>query len=247
MDVRAARRNGEVDDKSTIADGKGLRRTGDSPEGDGIVATTSRRSRSRRGEGDKLRDEILDVTERLLVELGDEAAVSIRAVADAVGRTAPAIYLHFSDKDELIQAVCNRRFEEFHSALETAGAQSDDPLESLRLRGEAYIRFGLDHPQHYKVLMMTARPQPVDVTVEAPGMAAFRHLVAAVQRCIDDRVFPGDHDAVKVALTLWSAVHGITALLITLPKFESIAGGPDGVEAVIQTLLDVQMEGLLAV
>ena len=211
------------------------------------MATTTRRARSRRGEGDKLRDEILDVTERLLVELGDESAVSIRAVADAVNRTPPAIYMHFSDKDELIRAVCNRRFEEFDRALETAGARSDDPLESLRLRGEAYIRFGLDHPEHYKVLMMTARPKPDEVTDEAVGMSAFLHLVEAVQRCIDAKVFSGEHDAVKVALTLWSAVHGITALLITLPKFELIAGGPDGREEVIQTLLDVQMEGLLAV
>ena len=211
------------------------------------MATTTRRSRSRRGEGDKLREEILDATERLLVKLGDENAVSIRAVADAVGKTAPAIYLHFSDKDELIHAVCNRRFEEFDRALETAGARSDEPLESLRLRGEAYIRFGLEHPEHYKVLMMTARQPVIEIPEEAPGMAAFLHLVEAVQRCIDANVFSGDHDAVRIALTLWSAVHGVTALLITNPKFGLLAGGPDGVEQVIQTLLDVQMEGLLAV
>jgi hypothetical protein len=78
-------------------------------------------------------------------------------------------------------------------------------------------------------------------------MTAFQHLVDAVQRCIDAGVFHGDHDALRIALTLWSAVHGITALLITLPKFQGIAGGPDGVEEVIQLLLDVQMEGLLAV
>ena len=211
------------------------------------MATVSKRSRSRRGEGEKLRDEILEATERLLVQLGDETAVSIRAVADAVGCTPPAIYLHFSDKDELIHAVCNRRFEEFDRALETAGARSNDPLESLRLRGEAYIRFGLDHPEHYKVLMMTARPQPAELTDEAPGMAAFMHIVAAVQRCIDAKVFSDEHDALTIALTLWSAVHGITALLITLPKFELLAGGADGVEGVVQLLLDVQMEGLLAV
>ena len=211
------------------------------------MATTVRKARSRRGEGEKLRDEILDATETLLVEVGDENAVSIRAVAEAVGKTAPAIYMHFSDKDELIQAVCMRRFEEFDRALEDAGAKSDDPLESLRLRGEAYVRFGLDHPEHYKVLMMTARQQTIEITEEAPGMSAFQHLVQAVQRCIDANVFSGEHDAVRIALTLWSAVHGITALLITMPKFEVLAGGRDGVEEVIQLVLDVQMEGLLAV
>ena len=211
------------------------------------MTTTAKRTRSRRGEGEKLRDEILDATERLLVELGDENAVSIRAVAEAVGKTAPAIYLHFADKDELIQQVCSRRFEEFDRVLETAGARNDDPLESLRLRGEAYIRFGVDHPEHYKVLMMTARPIPEEVDDLLPGMGAFQHLVQAVQRCIDAKVFGDEHDAVQIALTLWSAVHGITALLISMPKFELMAGGKQRVEDVIQLMLDVQMEGLLAV
>lgn len=211
------------------------------------MTTTTRKPRSRRGEGDKLRAEIIDATERLLVELGDESAVSIRAVADAVGKTPPAIYLHFADKDELIQQVCARRFEEFDQVLEEAGARSDDPLESLRLRGEAYVKFGVEHPEHYKVLLMTARPIPADDSIDLPGMTAFQHLVAAVQRCIDAKVFSGEHDALEIALTLWSAVHGITALLITLPKFELIAGGRERVEKVVQLLLDVQMEGLLAV
>ena len=210
------------------------------------MTTTTGRKRFQRGQGDKLRAEILDATERLLVELGDEADVSIRAVADAVGRTPPVIYKHFTDKDDLIQEVCARRFLEFDRAMEEAGARSDDPLESLRLRGEAYIRFGLAHPEHYKVLMMTSHQMRV-VTDEAPGMEAFQHLVGAVQRCIDAGVFQGDHDALSIALVLWPAVHGITALLISLPKFELLAGGADGVEKVIQLLLDVQMEGLLAV
>lgn len=211
------------------------------------MTATVKRTRSRRGEGEKLRAEILDATERLLVDLGDETAVSIRAVAEAVGKTPPAIYLHFADKGRLIQEVCARRFEEFDRTLEEAGARSDDPLESLRLRGEAYVRFGVEHPEHYKVLMMTAHPETTGISSVAFGMSAFEHLVAAVQRCIDAKVFAPEYDAVQIALTLWSAVHGITALLITVPKFEMVAGGRDRVEEVVQLLLDVQMEGLLAV
>lgn len=211
------------------------------------MTTTTRRGRSKRGDGEKLRRQILDATERLLVKTGDENAVSIRAVAEAVGKTPPAIYLHFADKDELIREVCARRFEEFDRVIEEAGARSDDPLESLRLRGEAYVRFGIEHPEHYKVLMMTARPMPGEGDFDITGMAAFEHLVAAVQRCIDKGVFAGGHDALRISLSLWSAVHGITALLITLPKFEWMAGGKSGVDEVIELLLDVQMEGLLAV
>ncbi len=211
------------------------------------MTSTTRRTRARRGQGDKLRDEILDATERLLVKVGDEGGVSVRAVADAVGCTAPAIYLHFADKDELIMQVCERRFAEFDRFIEDAGAKSDDPLESLRLRGEAYIRFGLAHPEHYKVLMMTSKLEDVQLSPSSPGMAAFQHVVDAVQRCIDAGVLHPEHGALPVAMALWSAVHGITALMITFPRFETLAGGREGVDALIQLLLDVQMEGLLAV
>jgi AcrR family transcriptional regulator len=54
-------------------------------------AAPTRRHRARRGEGDRLREEILAAAERLLLETGDESAVSIRAVADAVGVTPPSI------------------------------------------------------------------------------------------------------------------------------------------------------------
>src|SRR6266571_1260433 len=105
--------------------------------GNGVEA--ARRRRAPRGQGERLGEEILAAAERLLVETGDEEAVSIRAVADAVGVTPPSIYLHFADKNELMFAVCERQFERLDREMEAAAAMSDDPLESLRLRGKAYV------------------------------------------------------------------------------------------------------------
>ena len=70
-----------------------------------------RRRRAPRGSGDQLRDEILDATTDLLLETGHAKAVSIRSVAKRVGVTPPSIYLHFADKDALLDAVCARYFE----------------------------------------------------------------------------------------------------------------------------------------
>src|SRR6266540_4850124 len=97
-------------------DGLAARALGRQPSRDAPVtaprATSSspRRTRARRGEGEKLREQILEVAERLLVETVDEEAVTIRAVADAVGVTPPSVYLHFADKDELLFAICERHF-----------------------------------------------------------------------------------------------------------------------------------------
>src|SRR5262249_4490602 len=119
------------------------------------ASTVRARPRSRRGEGEKLRDDLLDATERLMLESGDADAVSIRAIADAVGVTPPSIYLHFPDKESLIFAVCERHFEAFDLVIEEAGNSTDDPVESLRRRGQAYVRFGLENPEPYRILFMT--------------------------------------------------------------------------------------------
>ena len=63
------------------------------------------RPRSPRGHGDQLRDEILQAADELLGETASEEAVSIRAVADAVGVTPPSIYRHFPDKASLFLAA----------------------------------------------------------------------------------------------------------------------------------------------
>jgi AcrR family transcriptional regulator len=198
------------------------------------------RHRARRGEGDKLRREILGVAEKLLVETGDESNVSIRSIADAVGCTPPAIYLHWSDKDELFHEVCSGRFKEFDDWIEEAGAQSDDPLESLRLRGKAYVRFGLEHPEVYRLLMLTKAEGNIDEPGHEAGRACFTHLVEAVDRCVKSGAFT-DVDPLVASLALWAGVHGLTSLLITFPDFDW-----RDVDALIDFTLDVAIEGLLA-
>jgi AcrR family transcriptional regulator len=177
-----------------------------------------RRPRARRGEGDKLREQILGAAERILLAKGDEQAVTIRAVAEAVGITSPSVYLHFADKDELLVAICERHFAELDRVTQEAAAGSDDLLESLALRGRAYIRFGVEHPEQYRILFM--RPPshtPHDFDMERLGnAAAFGHLVEHVVRCISAGVLAGD--PLQISLVLWSGVHGLTSLLISKPE-----------------------------
>jgi AcrR family transcriptional regulator len=203
------------------------------------AATVQARPRSRRGEGETLRDDLLAATERLMIETGSADGVSIRAIADAVGVTPPSIYLHFPDKESLILAVCERHFESFDAVIERAGASTDDPVESLRRRGRAYVRFGLENPEPYRILFMTRTDgaQQRDVVVDA-GARAFQHLVDAVQRCIEGGAVR-QVDPVLAATGVWTAVHGVTSLLISMPGFL----WPD-VEALVDHVCDIQTRGL---
>ncbi len=199
------------------------------------------RTRAKRGEGEKLRNEILEAAERLLIEHGSKDAVSIRAVADACNVTPPAIYMHFADKEQLFLEVCNLRFRELDAELEKAGALSDDPLESLRLRGAAYVRFGLDHPEAYRTLMMTLHEGSIEEPTMEAGRDAFMHCVEAVDRCVKAGVFE-DADPYETALVLWTGIHGLTSLFIAFPNFDW--GDRD---RLIEHMLDVLVEGLLSV
>ncbi len=202
----------------------------------------ARRRRAPKGEGDRLREEILAAAERLLIETGDEAAVSIRAIADAAGVTPPSIYLHFADKDELVFAVCQLEFAELGRRMEEAARREKDPVRAVKNRGRAYIAFGVEHPAQYRILLMGKR----ELTREdfesgtLPGMEAFAQVVESVQACMDAGAFaPGD--PFLVAMGLWAAVHGVTSLLITVPGFPLVDA-----DALVDHVLDVQARGLTA-
>ncbi len=199
------------------------------------------RARARRGEGAKLRDAILDATERLLVQAGDPDDVSIRAIADAVQVTPPSIYLHFADKDALIVAVCARAFAAFDATIEDA--TTADPVESLRRRARAYVHFGLENPAQYRILFMSPGVGDGAVGEDGvqPGARAFNHLVEAVQRALDAGAVRADLDAYLIATGLWTSVHGITSLLIARPGFR----WPD-TETLIDHVCRTALRGLAA-
>lgn len=177
-----------------------------------------RRPRAGRGDGGRLRNELIAATERLLAKTGDEEAVSIRTIADAVGVTPPAIYLHFPDKEALIFEVCAVRFADLDGAVAAAAAGVADPLEALRAVGRAYVQFGVEHPEQYRVLFLSRRARAVDPD-ELREAAAFHHAVAAVERCVAAGALPADTDPFEIAVELWAIVHGAASLLISTPDF----------------------------
>ena len=160
-------------------------------------APAPHRSRARRGQGELLHDEILDAAEALLVTTGDEDSVSIRAIAQAVGVTPPSIYLHFPDKETLLFAVCARQFDRFDEVMAAAAVPATDPVDELRRRGEAYVRFGLEHPEAYRIMFMGQSTLSTRQrgAIEKTGSTAFTHHVEAVQRAIDSGGLRADLDA----------------------------------------------------
>ena len=148
-----------------------------------------RRPRAPRGSGDRLRDEILDAATDLLLETEHARAVSIRSVAQRVGVTPPSIYLHFADKDALLDAVCARYFEKLDQEMQRVTGEFSSPAEVLRAQGLAYIRFATQTPELYRIATMGEwkSGNSIDVALQT---TAFKHMLATVQALMDDGVYP---------------------------------------------------------
>lgn len=184
-----------------------------------MSAPRLRRHRAPRGAGDQLGDEILDAATDLLLETGDAKAVSIRSVAHRVGVTPPSIYLHFADKEALLDAVCARYFEKLDEEMqEVAGVLGEGVLSTvdvLRAQGLAYVRFALKTPELYRIALMGEGSPGSDVDMTL-NTSAFVHMRASVQALIDEGIYPAG-DATTFALELWSVSHGVAALLVSRP------------------------------
>lgn len=186
------------------------------------AATARPRRRARRGDGERLRDEILVAARELLADTNDADAVSVRAVAERVGVSTPSIYLHYADKSALLDAVCEAVFADLDRLMQEAAATTDDPFDGLRIRGVVYTKFALENPEQYRLAMMRM-PGHIDSSPNAftaediVAGPTHRHLSDAVQRCIDVGVFAPGTDPMLITTCLWAAAHGAVSLCLAKP------------------------------
>ncbi|HEY2670980.1 MAG TPA: TetR/AcrR family transcriptional regulator [Rugosimonospora sp.] len=181
----------------------------DQPDDEGAAPGLGRRRRARRGEGERLREEIVAAASRMLAETGEVAELSLRAVAREVGVATTSIYLHFPSLDELVLAVKTRYFAEFGDAILAGAARTGDtPLARVRASAHGYVRYGLENRGRYLVMFtsesLPARLLPAATYIGVDVFERFRDEVAAV-------VGP-DQDAHLLAIHLWTALHGIVTL-----------------------------------
>lgn len=182
-----------------------------------------RRRRNRRGQGGRLRDEVVAAAAALLAESGDAGRLSLRGVAKQVGIAPTSVYLHFPDVEHLAAAVTARAFAELGDALATAGRGEADPSAVLLARCRAYCRFALEHPGHYRVMFQAERSdlatvEPINFE-RSPGRPAFDTLAWDIARCQEAGAATPLADPTHLAVMVWAALHGLVSLRISRPRF----------------------------
>jgi AcrR family transcriptional regulator len=137
-----------------------------------------------RGEGIRLRAEIIAAARRLLERSGDEDALTLRGVAREAGIAAPSIYGHFADRGEVLDAVVADVFGELEEAVRAAAAAESDPQRRVGAVCRAYLDFADREPAGYRVLFGRFRAAPASPRrrelADLGGAGAFGVLADAV-------------------------------------------------------------------
>lgn len=178
------------------------------------MTSADRRARERQ----ELQDKILDAARDLFARHGYEA-VTLRKIAQAIEYTPAAIYGHFAHKDDLIRTLCKRDFDAFSAGLASLASVAD-PLTRIRRLGHEYIRFAVEHPQHYRLMFMS--PAGLDYDADSlerkgdPHRDGYAFLRLSVRQALEQGRLRAEYsDADLMAQTFWAGVHGVASLQIT--------------------------------
>jgi AcrR family transcriptional regulator len=186
-----------------------------------VDSCLSPRPRNARGEGSKLRGDILAAASAILSETESVDAVTLRAVARRVGISAPSIYAHFPDREAILVAIVDDAFAELIDTLNAARDTETNAVARLRAGCRAYLGFAREHAQSYRVMFQRGGPPSLEsAEMEGPALGgdAFCILVSAIQECVDAGRSTST-DPFADAVAVWVAMHGYSLLHTGLPGF----------------------------
>nr|CAF05636.1 hypothetical protein [Archangium disciforme] len=189
----------------------------------------------------ELREQILQVAKDMVTREGF-GALSMRKLADAVEYAPATLYLHFENRDAIARELCIRGFQDLLEAFEPA-ASVEEPVERLYRLGEAYVKFGLEQPETYRLIFMEDPKLSTALFRDAPEDGAGPRSFGVLVKVFEDLKAAGriaeDAEPSKLAEVLWAGVHGIVALRLTCTGFK---GSPP--EELARLLVSTMVNGL---
>jgi len=143
-------------------------------------------------------------------------ALTLREIGLRAGVSRTAAYRHFSNKADLLFAICEAGFQQFGDTLESArdeaGPVFADRMLAMSL---AYVRFAREHAAYYEVMFQNEGEHTRRGHSAAYGFAILEQTIREGQESGD--VMAGDSN--RIAEFVWSMVHGVSSLGLTRPGF----------------------------
>lgn len=172
------------------------------------------RQRYARGEGERLRVDLLEAAAELMATHESIEAISLRAVARRAGVSPTAVYRHFADHLDLLAQAVDYCWTNFRDAIQQGKDSSADPFVAFRNTGLNYIDFAMLHRGQYRVLFSNRLDLGLHPTTSA--VEAFDILVGLIAQVLEAN---GDERVpLDVAFQTHTWIHGIVDL---------VGGNPD--------------------
>lgn len=159
-----------------------------------------------------LREALIAATRQLVMERGAEN-FTLADACRAAGVTTAAPYRHFRSKQEVLEEIASRGFEELRlRAMAVIAEKGPGTLEAIVAMGQAYVAFAMNETALFR-LMFGQDPSLKNAEhVAGTGQHCFAHLIEQITLyCQKNRV---RGDALEIALRLWTFVHGAASLQI---------------------------------
>jgi AcrR family transcriptional regulator len=173
--------------------------------------------------GRPMRRDVLKAALELLRE--GPQALTVRALAAALGTSTQALYTSHGGKHGLLSEIYVEGYRRLRVRLQEARDTETDAENRLRAIGRAYREFALDQPELFQVMFCNVIPgfRPAPETLEDTWQT-FLVLADAVREAVEAGVWEGDPD--QIARLLWQLVHGQSQLEVA----GYLGRGPEGSE-----------------
>lgn len=171
------------------------------------------------------RSELIAVALAMLEE-GGHAQLSVRRVAERLGRSSGAPYFHFPNRRALLLALAVEGFNRSEARARAVLDRTDlTPQEALCALAETFLDFCDHRPELVDLMYESELTRPIDPQLEPAYRRAFDLVVEAMARVHPD----ADTRAPMLrAVGYWTALFGLSRLLrqqLLAPFDAKIDGG----------------------
>lgn len=175
-------------------------------------------ARKAKGDGHLRRAEILEAAEHIFLAEGYHGA-TIRKIADEVGVSSTALYMHFRDKDQILLEISDDAIGQLLAVNVDIAHRPIDAVARVKLMLEAYMKFAFDNPNTYQLVFCGSRDviskEKQAATAEL-GDRCFEEFSGPIHEiAASGRLRTGSGES--AAQVLWAACHGLVSLMITMP------------------------------
>jgi len=160
----------------------------------------------------ELREALIRATRQLVEQRGAEN-FTLADACRVAGVTTAAPYRHFSGKQEILEEIASRGFDELKNrSMAIVADKGEGTLPGIVAMGQAYVGFAVEETAVFRLMFGQQPSLKKAEHVLGTGHACFANLIDQIALYCKRNKVRGD--AQEIALRMWTFVHGAASLLI---------------------------------